>query len=261
MASYTTNPGTVNANVNFNLTWTDQQLGANGSYTLNFKINNTIMYTITRALSVTGNSITFTDVKIDAIGNYTVSVSGSLYNGTALSLLSVTCFVEGTEILCVFDNKEEYIKVEDLTENMILQTYLHGPKNIFGISKRQYKNDKTISQICKLSGCPGQTKDLFLTGGHSILVDELTESQIEDMRPYNTLERPIDDKKLLLCCINENAEKIDDDKVYNIYHIILENDNIMGQYGIYANGILAESMSIDVYNKLRQTLYVGENIF
>lgn len=151
--------------------------------------------------------------------------------------------------------------MEDLTQNMMVQTYLHGQKKIFGISKRQYKNDKTYSQICKLSGYPGQTKDLFLTGGHSILVDELSEPQIENSEPYGSLNRLVDGKKLLLSCINENAEKIDDDKVYNIYHVILENEDVMGQYGIYTNGILTESMSIDLYNRLTNTLCVVNDIF
>jgi hypothetical protein len=34
-----------------------------------------------------------------------------------------------------------------------------------------------------------------------------------------------------------------------IYHILLENNNIREHYGIYANGILTETISERVYNK------------
>lgn len=262
MATFTTNPTPVIAGQSFTLTWNTTGLSAAGSpYTL--YLNN--VSKSTEQFSGLSTSITFTvsAANSPSIGSYTVKVSNNSgsYNVTAITQLSVTCFVEGSEILCICDNNEEYVKVENLEENMIVKTYLHGPKKIVGISKRKYKNDKTHSQICKLSGYPGQTKDLFLTGGHSILVDELNEIQIEKSKPYGSLERIIENKKLLLSCINENVEKINDNEEYNIYHVVLENDDIMGQYGIYANGILTESMSIDLYNNLMQKLCVIEHIF
>ena len=64
----------------------------------------------------------------------------------------------------------------------------------------------------------------------------------------------IKDKYLLLSCVNENAKKINDSNIYTIYHIVLENDDIYGQYGIYANGILTESMSIDCYESIEKKI-------
>ena len=60
----------------------------------------------------------------------------------------------------------------------------------------------------------------------------------------------IDDKKRLLTYINKKAEIIDINSKYfeettTIYHIALKNKNKNTNYGIYANGLLVESCSIN----------------
>lgn len=268
-ASFSTDysPDAVPVDVDFNVYWTDT----------NYTFLTTITYRLRYIPSVgqpvslksvvgnNSNTITFSQVNSQDIGFYTLNVTNigtpTVYNSNANNNpLEVICFVEGTEILCINDQgEEEYIKVENMKNGMIVKTYLHGAKKLIAVDKRQYKNDKSVSQICKISGLPEQTKDLFLTGGHSILVDELTDQQKEKEEPYGTLDRTIDDKKLLLSYANENAEKIDDEETRNVYHIVLENDNIKGQYGVYANGVLAETMSIYWYNYINNTLNIGKS--
>ena len=49
---------------------------------------------------------------------------------------------------------------------------------------------------------------------------------------------------------SESCEKINNEDIYELYHLVLENDNEYGQYGIYSNGILSESMSYNCYKSL-----------
>jgi hypothetical protein len=52
----------------------------------------------------------------------------------------------------------------------------------------------------------------------------------------------INDKFLLLACCSDQFVKIRDMNEYKYYHIILENDNIDKQYGIWADGVLTETI-------------------
>jgi len=114
-----------------------------------------------------------------------------------------------------------------------------------------------------------------VTGSHALLHDQLTEEQHEKMTHladfYNTYTIRLEneeamseeqretlksmmhsyndyqithlDKFKLIAYYNEDFEEVNIEKVFNIYHIVLENVNKYDSYGIYANGILAESTS------------------
>jgi hypothetical protein len=261
--SYTTSPAPVPANTAFTLTW-------NSGITLNAPANQVMLTLIPSGggssfefFGVSGAEGTFlTTFNVSALpyNTYFVNVDSGL-DGYSVNGPNLTnCFVEGSEILCVINNEEEYVKIEDLKIGDSVKTYNNSPKKISYILKNTFKNDKSYSQICKLSNYPNQTKDLFLTGGHSILVDELTQEQKEKTEKVWGQPRKIDDKYLLLAFIDENAEKIEDEKEYNVYHIALENEDKHGQYGIYVNGILSETMSLDCYLTVTNSLVVSEYI-
>jgi hypothetical protein len=60
----------------------------------------------------------------------------------------------------------------------------------------------------------------------------------------------ISDKYLALACFSDEFEKIENNELYNVYHLILENNNKTEQFGIYANdGILTETMTENYYLK------------
>ena len=85
--------------------------------------------------------------------------------------------------------------------------------------------------------------DIILTGGHSILVDELTENEQLNNNKYN-FNSTIEDKKLLLVSSSNNFEQLQNDVQYELCHLVLENDNIHERYGIYINEhILSETCS------------------
>ena len=91
--------------------------------------------------------------------------------------------------------------------------------------------------------------DLILTGGHSILVDTLSDDEIIQTKKYWDEPKMIDDKYLLLVGIDKNAELYEKNGNMNLYHISLECEDIHRSFGIYANGILVESCSIDYLAK------------
>lgn len=181
------------------------------------------------------------------------------YDGLTINLGSVLgylvdpatiCFKDGTKILCLSDDSEEVeILVEDLTVGMLVKTYKHGyiPISLVG-TKVIYNpgNDTRMKDRlykCSTENYPELTEDLIITGCHSILVDELTEEQTA-----NTLEDAqdifiTDDKYRLMCFLDDRSEPYMEEGTYSIYHITLEHDDNLMNYGIYANGLLVESCS------------------
>ena len=88
------------------------------------------------------------------------------------------------------------------------------------------------------------TKDLIVTGGHSILVDNYNNDEIrrKHKKTFGSKLDPIDDKQLLLAGLSDSFTQIKGDDIYDIYHIVLEDeDGKSKRYGIWANGVLTES--------------------
>ncbi|NDE17321.1 hypothetical protein EBZ80_20560 [bacterium] len=84
---------------------------------------------------------------------------------------------------------------------------------------------------------------LIVTGGHSILVDDLGGAKEANERIFGSLPM-IDDKCLLLAAVCKDFAQIKDREVYTCYHFILENDGDDDQrFGVWANGILTETPS------------------
>ena len=83
--------------------------------------------------------------------------------------------------------------------------------------------------------------DIIVTGGHAILVDELTEEQKEKQNELG-FHDTLYDKKFLLACFCDDFEGILEKTLFNIYHIVLENEDSKCHYGIYTeNNILTET--------------------
>ena len=197
--------------------------------------------------------------------------------------ISAICFKEGTKILCFIDKKEKYIPIEDIKEDTFVKIY---KKN--GKFEDQYKRAKTIikgsilnarehtmHKLYKLSKSknPALIADLYVTGSHALLYDNLSNEEFEKMdelierynnynikfrdedeydeeyindiknmiKYYNDYKITLEDKYKLIAYFNTDFEEVTDNSICNIYHIVLENENKYENYGIYANGVLAES--------------------
>lgn len=200
----------------------------------------------------------FQNMQFLTSGNYIFKLM--YYNGDAnvpIQTLNVTfnleapCFNEGTEILMLKDSKEEYVPIQTLKRGDLVKSYKHGYRKIELIGKNKMKNNPEDFGQCmyrmKKTESNGLTQDLMLTGWHSILVDDLGDCK-EENELYVT--GMIEDKHLLLSSVSKDFEKVESYESFTIYHFCLENDgDDTRRYGVYANGILSETPSKEIYTQ------------
>jgi len=228
------------SNNNFTLQWNDtNQILAT---TATLYINNIPVSTI--SISQSTNTIIFNNIDLTQFqfDSYPIQVIGNnSYNETASINFDVTCFLKGTEILCLIDNEEKYIKIEDISDDTMIKTYKHGYKKLLLKSHQKVHNNIVCMKKDSLNNNV-PFNDLKVTTGHSMLVDNLTDDEITEIEKWNPVKK-IDDKFLILSRVSKYFEEYDIKELNNVYHLILEADDLDTQYGIYANGVLMESMS------------------
>jgi len=176
------------------------------------------------------------------LDNLTQSI---LYFQGAIPLL---CFDESTEILCLNENLEEvYLPISKLNVGSFVKSYQHGFRRILAIYKNALINDINDFRSCMflMPKNENMTKDLIITGGHSILVDDMTESEFKKNSEYfNNTNPKIDDKQLLLAAASEKFTALENNNEYTFYNFCLENDSDdESRYGVWANGVLVETPS------------------
>jgi len=162
------------------------------------------------------------------------------------------CFLEGSKILALVEGKETYVPIENLRKGDLIKTCCNGYKKVALIGKGDIVNPGNNERLedrlykCSLEKYPELTEDLYLTGFHSILVDKLTDVQLEKTIKYMINIFVTDNKYRLIACIDERAEPWNSEGRFTIWHIALENVDERMNYGIYANGgLLVESCSIN----------------
>lgn len=161
------------------------------------------------------------------------------------------CFLEGSKILCLKDNSEVYLPIESLNKGDLVKTLLNNyvPIKAIGSSVIKYDPSIELHQKDKLfllskDSYPELFEDLVLTGAHSILVDEITEEQRNKIIKNFGKIYETDDKYRLMACVDDKTSEYNYKSDQTIWHLALENDNKYHNYGIYANGLLVESVSI-----------------
>ena len=178
---------------------------------------------------------------------------------------SSPCFLEGTKILCFENNEEVYRPVENLRKGDLVKTIYNGympvcmlgttplynPGNDYRVANRLYK--------CPKEKYPALFEDLYITGCHSILVPWMTNDQWENTKAVNGNIYVTDNHFRLIACADEKAEPFNKEGVMNIYHVALDHHDICMNYGIYANGLLVESCSIDYLIQYSNMKILGEN--
>jgi hypothetical protein len=111
-----------------------------------------------------------------------------------------------------------------------------------------YKMEKTLEN--------GLIDDLIVTGGHSILVDDLGDYYAENEVRFKGTIPKIDDKFLLLCFLTKDFTQLTDKNEYTYYHLCLENNgNNDERFGIWANGILTETISKNQFTEIEHILH------
>lgn len=154
------------------------------------------------------------------------------------------CFNKGTKILSLSGGSDVYKNIENMNIGDYVKTYKHGYKKI-----KYIHSGKMINNVDHYSSCMYIMKknkdmidDLIVTGGHSILVEEISEKEYVRQKKIMP-DMYIDGKNLLLAGISDNFIKKLDSNIYEYWHIVLENDDVERRYGIYANGLLVETLS------------------
>jgi hypothetical protein len=177
-------------------------------------------------------------------------------NGYIFIKIPIVCFYKGTKILCLINGKDTYVPIEKIGQGTLVKTYKQGYKrvkyNVMG--KLNNTKEHSIDKLFKLSKKRfpelGLIEDLYVTGSHALLHDELNEREVILMKKviqyaasnYKSIyNAKIEDKYKLLAYHDERFEEIMMNSVFEIYHLVLENENENFNYGIYANGVLAES--------------------
>jgi len=174
-----------------------------------------------------------------------VSLSGNKgvagTNNDIYYTITPLCYEANTLILITENEEEVYKKVSELKVGDLVKTYKQGYKKIKLFRSFKYKpfdinNDLNLLYKHKENG-------VIVTGGHSILVDELTEQEkLNNLKHYG-FNQTIEDKKLLLACSSDKFEKIVDYREeYHLCHFSLESDDPKEHFGVYmTDGILSES--------------------
>jgi hypothetical protein len=202
-------------------------------------------------LTITGNNQTknLRMVAKDTLNNYSTPVSS--YNFQFLVSNggggSEPCFEKySTKILC-YDPKtksESYVPIYTLKPGMFVKTHLHGYRPIKHIRNGSFENDPRDLTRCmyKLQKdiYEGATSDLIVTGDHSILLD--SEDYQVSALPGNPDQR-IDDKRLVLAHYCKIFQQIQTNQKFEYYHLSLESSDPKQRFGIWANGILTETVS------------------
>jgi hypothetical protein len=189
------------------------------------------------------------DPSIITTNPYTITI-GQNFSGGAIYFShhsDFVCFKEDSKILCLINDVEKYVPVQDIKIGYLVKTHLHGYKKVTIIGEGKMHNNGNNNRIKdRLYKYTKEkyldlTEDLVITGGHSILVDELTEEQKEKTKDYWNIFHKTDDKYRLLAVVDEKSIPYEEVGTFNIYHFVLEADNENTNFGVYANGLLVES--------------------
>lgn len=214
--------------------------------------NNTIINTIPLITSASPGVINPTSSYITGIDIYSeyMWMTDSANSALLKMKIYIPCFMEGTKILCLNSQmKQEYIPIENIRKGHLVKTLLNGFVPVCMIGKSSISNPGVNDRIknrlykCARDKYPELFEDLYLTGCHSILVDELSDSDRE--KTLNALGDIFvtDDKFRLMAYLDERSEPYTEPGTYTIWHLALENNDYLMNYGIYANGLLVESTS------------------
>jgi hypothetical protein len=163
----------------------------------------------------------------------------------------VICFREGTKILCQEDGKEVWKPIETIRKGTIVKTLHYGfhPVDLIGCSKivNPSSTERTKDRLYKLTNekYPELFEDLYLTGSHAIMVDDMTEEQKEESRKQYGNVYVTDDKYRLMTSLDERAEPYTEEGEYNIWNFSIKWYDTKRNFAVWANGLLVETSFTD----------------
>jgi len=146
------------------------------------------------------------------------------------------CFGKGALIQC----EDGLIPVEDLKVGMKVKTLKHGYRAVTLIGTSTIRNPAGSERIRnRLYVYPKE--NLVLTGGHSVLLDDVSGDQLDRIKQSFGKVFFTEGKIRLLAKDDETAEPYLRKGTFPIYNFVLEAPNEDTNYGVFANGKLVES--------------------
>ena len=190
-------------------------------------------------------------ITLRAYGSSTFSVQSNLLQARTANTNNAICFLKGTKILSLTrDFKEEYIEIEKIHPGMRVKTLNNSYVKVKVIGKMMFENpdhsNRCLKRLYRLPkrNYPELKEDLIITGNHSILVDTL--SKEEEKMTLDLCKRiyVTTNKYRLMAHIDQRAEPYVNPGFHEVWHLALENENYICNYGVYANGLPAETCSL-----------------
>ena len=172
---------------------------------------------------------------------------------------SLICFMKNTMILILENGIEVERKVQELKNGDMVKISTGEYKKLVFIGTKTIDIKKNIDKIRIMKqGTLGNNlpnKDLLVTSGHSLLFNNL--NYANEYYNKNVYDNNVEDYykimskhcKLFDYVKEEELEDIRDGNNVSYYHFCLENDDEAGQYGVYSNGILSETMALQFGKK------------
>jgi len=207
--------------------------------------------------NTTTSPIVIPELTIGSTYSVTIVANNSYTNSSTSNIVSSTvlypCFLQGTKILTMNPetNDEEYVPIENLRRGDLIKTSLNGYKAISYIGRAILPNpasDKdNRNRLYKFpkANISGMRDDLYITGEHCTLHSRISEEMLMKTREHMG-DIYVTEKKIRVpACIDERAKPYNDDGPVTIWHFALEHNNAYFNYGVYANGLLVESCSIE----------------
>jgi hypothetical protein len=146
-----------------------------------------------------------------------------------------------TNLINPTDLTEEYRLVQDLMVGDLVKVYNNEPKRIKmkiqGSFINNPNNPKKCMYVMKKTEDNELIDDLIVTGLHGILLDE------PDERNPKWANFKVDDKYNVIASISNKFEQIKNNELYNYYHFSLDNGTERKRLGVWANGVLMETLS------------------
>ena len=182
-----------------------------------------------------------------------VATDGKVYKIANPYYTPIPCFLEGSKILQYNPETqtEQYVPIETLRTGDLIKTSASGYKAISHIGKKDLPDPATnqdkrdLLYVFDSKWASEDLGPLCITGRHCLLHTKLSESEIEKVKQFTGDIYITENKYRVPAYLDSRREPYTKTDPVVIWHFALENDNIYKNYGVYANGLLVESSSIE----------------
>jgi len=165
----------------------------------------------------------------------------------------IPCFAQDTLIFArkSGDDKGNYHPIIALEKGDLVKTLKHGylPISFIGSEEKMFNqnNSEKKDTLYKMECPDGHYHPLTLTGRHSVLVDDWS-SHYASGRRSELSSTQIEGKYILGAAYSTLFTKEEEPRCERVYHFALDGPE--NRYGVFANGILCETLDKNCVSKL-----------